>query len=278
MHMGVRTTITVYAPSREVAEPAVEAAFARIAEIDSRLSDYRRESELSELGRRAGGSEPMPVSEDLYHVLQAACDFARETDGAFDPTVGPFSALWRQARREGRRPADDVLAAARDRVGWREIEFHPDRRAIRLRRPGMALDLGGIAKGYACDEALAELRRHGLRAAMVEAGGDLAAGDPPPARDGWSVRVEGHYWPFLVANGGLSTSGDTEQFVDINGIRYSHVLDPRTGLGVTNRVQATVRAPNAMTSDMLATALCVLGPRPDLVRAHNAEAWIRTAR
>ena len=144
-------------------------------------------------------------------------------------------------------------------------------RTVTLLRPNMRLDLGGIAKGYAADAALKILKKRGMPRALVAASGDLAIGDPPPGEDGWKIGVTSidthgneSAESLVLRNAGVSTSGDTEQAIEINGVRYSHILDPATGLGLTNRIQVTIVAPNATTSDGLATACCILGEKKTL--------------
>lgn len=261
LHMGVQVRIVVYAPSRAAAETACEAAFERFAQLDQTLSDYRPSSEINRLCDAAGGP-PVRVSRDLYRVLERAQQVSRRSGGAFDVTVGPLVALWRAARKSGRLPADPELRAARALVGWRKVRLLPRERAVRLATPGMRLDLGGIAKGYAGDCAQAVLRRRGIRSALVEAGGDIVVSDAPPGRAGWEIEAQerGGTRTLVLANSAVSTSGDTEQFVEVDGRRYSHVVDPRTGLGLTTRVAATVVAPDGLTSDPLSTAVCILGP------------------
>jgi FAD:protein FMN transferase len=257
--MGIAFKLTLYASRESQAEEAASAAYARVGALEQVLSDYRPTSEASDVVRRAAYG-PVPVSEDLYRVLSHALKVAEASDGAFDPTVGPLVALWREARRSSKLPEPLALAAAKAKVDWRCIELDPRRRTVFLKKVGVKFDFGGIGKGDACDQALAVLRRKGVRRAMVEAGGDLKVGDPPPGAAGWRVAVAGHPETLLLANRAVSTSGDAEQFVEIGGVRYSHIVDPRTGLGLTNRIQATAIAKEGLTTDPLATALCVLGP------------------
>ena len=206
---------------------------------------------------------PVPLSEHLYAVLARALELSRRSHGAFDPTVGPFVALWRGARSEGRLPSRAALDSAAQLVGWRKIHLDTVARTARLDIAGMKVDLGGIAKGYIIHQALAELRRQGARRAMIQAGGDIVTGDAPPGRRGWRVDVpeSGRALGLrarALANAALAISGDTEQFVVVDGVRYSHVVDPRTGMGLTTRRRAVVIAPDGATADGLATALVVL--------------------
>jgi thiamine biosynthesis lipoprotein len=172
---------------------------------------------------------------------------------------------------------------ARSRTGWQSMTLDMHRRTVRLTKPGMQLDLGGIAKGYACDEARRVLERHGIRSALIEMGGDLVLSGAPPGRSGWTVEVPNAG----TANGSatmtlrdcaVSSSGDTEQFAVIGGRRYSHVVDPRTGHASTNRVQATVIARDGFTSDPLSTAMTLLGQRERealLGRYQGSRAYVR---
>ena len=187
-HMGTTFRIVLYASTGDEAERAAHATFARVADLDRILSDYKADSELSSLGPRAGGP-PVPVGPDLWRVLSAAQEWARRSDGAFDVTVGPVVQLWRRARRIGERPTDAALASARKLVGHDKLRLDGVARTAWLAEAGMRLDLGGIAKGFAADEAQAVLRAHGITRALVAAGGDIVVSGPPLDREGWSVEV-----------------------------------------------------------------------------------------
>jgi len=275
--MGVPLRIRLYSQTEERAYEAAAAAFARVTELDRIMSDYRPESELRGLGEVSTA-----VSADLFAVLARAVEIAEATDGAFDPTIGPLVALWRDARQSRRMPAPSARDAAMRLVGWRNVDLDPARRAVRLARPGMRLDLGGIAKGYILQQALAAMAPHGVTSALLEAGGDVVVGDAPPNRDGWSIEVIGADAQFAaraarLTNAALATSGPTAQFVEIAGVRYSHVIDPRTGIGLTDHVTAHVIAADAATADALATALTVVSPgsRPGILsRVPHVAAFI----
>jgi thiamine biosynthesis lipoprotein len=265
-HMGAWWSLTLYAPEEPAAREAAQAAFAKVRELDERLSDYALDSELSLL-RLAQTGQPRPVSPILFRALAKARDLSRQTGGAFDLTVGPSIRLWRTARQARILPAETERLQAVAAVGWSNVVLDSRASTVTFTKPGMRIDLGGVAKGMGADAALRELRRRGFPRAMVAASGDLALGEAPPGKAGWTVGIaaldgrEGEYARLLVLkNCGVSTSGDTEQYVTIAGTRYSHIVDPRTGIGLTNRIQATVIAPNATESDAFATALCVKGP------------------
>ena len=265
-HMGVTWTITVFTASHDQALIAIGAAHDEIARLEQILSDYYPESELSRLSAQAPTRDPEPVSSDLWHVLDRAVAWREASGGAFDPTVGPLTKLWRQARRSGTLPLPKKLAAARAAVGPTTLRLHPDNRAVELTQWGMRLDLGGIGMGVAIDRALAILCEHGITSAMVDASGDIAVIGTPPDRNSWRVAVaalgrhECDTAEIPLRDAAVTTSGDAFQSVTIDGVRYSHVVDPRTGLGVTGPAAVTVIAPNCTTADALATAASVLGP------------------
>jgi thiamine biosynthesis lipoprotein len=270
--MGVPWTITVHADSAAAGRAAIAAGFAEVARLERILSDYDPESELSRLSALAPTRHPIPVSDDLWRVLAQAVRIRDVTDGAFDPTVGPLTSLWRQARRSGRLPLPDKLARAREAVGPEVLRLVPEARAVMLERPAMRLDLGGIGMGYAVDRAVEVLGRRGIAAGMVDASGDVAVWGAPPGTAGWKIAVAplraagddvaaGDSADQLVlAHGAVTTSGDAFQAVEIDGLRYSHIIDPRTGLGVVGPTAVTVVAPDCTTADALATAASVLGP------------------
>lgn len=279
--MGVEARITVYAPSERMAKEASKVAFQRISALDAIMSDYRKDSELNRFCR-APQSEATNLSPELWQVLLYGQQLAEETGGAFDVTAGPVVRLWRQARKSGRLPAEEALEQALAHCGWSNLWLDPQQARGRLHKAGMQLDLGGIAKGYAADEALRVLVEAGLPRALIDFGGDLVAGEAPPGRPGWRILVEDSGTalpnPYLWLRwGALSTSGDKVQFLEVEGVRYSHVVDPRTGIGLRHRLAVTVQAKRGIESDSLATAIGVLGETEGraLAARHQVLAWIR---
>jgi thiamine biosynthesis lipoprotein len=265
-HMGTTFRVVLYADGPEAAKAAAAAAFARVAELDRIMSDYKPDSELMRLcaAFRTEVGEPVKVSDDLFAVLAKAEEMSEASGGAFDVTVGPVVQLWRHARRTQRLPEKDELAAALAKVGYRKVKLDREKRTVQLLTPGMQLDLGGIAKGYAADEALNLLRqKHGLTRVLVAAYGDITCGDPPPGKSAWTVDIapiaKGQKPRTLhLANAAVSTSGDLEQFVEIDGVRYSHIVDPRTGLGLTGRRSVTVVATTGTAADSLTKAVMLM--------------------
>ena len=267
--MGLPFRVSLYAAEEAVAKAGADAAFARIAELNAVMSDYDSDSELSRLSRTTGVA--VPVSKALWKVLAHAQAVAERSDGAFDITVGPLVNVWRRARRTQTLPDATLLAEMRARVGWKKLRLDPERHTAELRAPDMRLDLGAIAKGFACDEALAVLKARGLSRALVGGSGDMAAGDAPPDQPGWRIEVAPLDAPdapppqiVWLKNCGIATSGDVFQRVEIAGQRYSHIVDPHTGLGLTDHSLVTIIAPDGITADALSTAVSVLGPERGL--------------
>lgn len=264
VEMAVPVRIVFYASDTATANRAAQEAFDEFARLNKILSDFDPQSELRRLCETSG--KWVPVSRDLWANLSPAQKLAQRTDGAFDVTIGPVVRLWRRARRRGELPDPDRLAEARALVGYKLLELDPKTRSARLAKPGMRLDLGGIAKGYAIDAAVRLLAKRGIDRALVDAGGDIAMGAPPPGKPGWRIgigplKTDAPPSRFLtLANIAVASSGDKWQFVEIDGRRYSHLIDPRTGVGLTDHSSVTVIAPDALTADSLASAVSVLGP------------------
>ncbi len=269
-HMGTDVTIRVWAPAREVAERGFKAAYARVKALEKIMSDYDAESEINLLVQQAPMERPVPISADLWQVLQRGERISEASNGAFDVSIGALSRLWRRARRQKQLPSTERLQQAIRSVGYQAVVLGQDTATIQLKRSGVRLDLGGIGKGFAADAALAELKRLGLQIALVDAGGDLAIGVKPPGKPGWRIGVAplqaaGPPSRYLhLSECGIATSGDAWQFVEIGGRRYSHILDPRTGLGLSTRSSVTVIAADATAADGLASAVSVLGPQRGL--------------
>lgn len=261
--MGTRFAVTCHGNDEAAARSAADAAFQRAEEINAVASDYIAGSELLRLSEKTG--ERVKVSPLLFQLLFESFVMAKRTDGRFDPTIGPLTKLWRETRRVGRPPSPEVLAAAKAACGWKLLDLDPFDETVLLKNPGMRLDLGGIAKGYAADAMFEVMKSRGFPATCIAAGGDLRLGDPPPGKSGWAVGIrtlekDKTSGQVELSNCGVSTSGDLQQAVEIDGVRYAHIIDPKTGLGLTKHLAVTIIAPNATTSDALATAACVAGP------------------
>jgi thiamine biosynthesis lipoprotein len=268
--MGVEFEVVLYAPSEAAAQQAMTAALARVAELDKRLSDYDSESELSRLSAGSPSAEPVKVSEDLWAVLSVSQKLSEKSEGKFDITVGPLTKLWRRARRQQELPTKGQIDKALESVGYKQLVLNETNHTARLLKPDMRLDAGGIAKGYAAEEALVKIRDLGITQALVRASGDIAAGDPPPGEKGWKIGLapldpnqppEKFIW---LKNAAVSTSGDSRQHLIVEGKRYSHIIDPHTGYGVSGRSSVSVIAPRGIDADSIASAVSILGPEKGL--------------
>ncbi len=266
MAMGTYVTMTVYAPSEEAGKEAIATAFGRVERLEATVSTWRRESDGSRLNREAGG-EAVAVDARLVALLGRAVSLSRETGGAFDITVGPLVRLYKRCYRRRRLPTDEERAAAMALVGYQAIEVDAKRGTARLARERMRVDFGAVGKGYIVDAAVAALRATGIEAALVDAGGDLYALGAPPEREGWLIGVRDPARPdairderLQVRDVAVATSGDYEQFIVLDGRRYSHILDPRSGRPVEHVSSVTIVAPDATRADAYATACSVLGP------------------
>ncbi len=243
----------------------VDAAFREVARLEKVLSHYRSDSELS-LALRAARTGPARIGDDLLECLLAARAAWEASGGAFDPTVAPLVEAWGFKGGQGRVPSEDELKGALARVGFAHVTLDPAKKTLALDRPDVALDLGAIGKGFAVDRAVAVLRARGVKAALVDFSGNMYAIGAPPDEEGWPVLLrhprnpEGSLGMVFLKDRAISTSGDYEKCVVIDGRRYHHILDPRTGRPSEVACQSTVLAATATLADALSTTLCLVGP------------------
>ena len=264
--MGSVFRIELYSDDKAVAEKAVAEAFQRVEALNAIASDYLPESELNRLNREPA-HKAAPVSEDLFALISKSLELAQLTDSAFDITAAYAVQQWRRAKRQKQLPIPEQTQKAIAMTDWHQLQLDAQAHTVTKLKEGVLLDLGGIGKGYAADAALAVLKKHGITRALAAASGDLAIGDPPPGKEGWSIALRTFEKPeeedtllhVTLKNCGCSTSGDLHQFLEVDGKRYSHIIDPKTGLGLTSRIACNVIAPNATNSDPLATGLCIMG-------------------
>jgi thiamine biosynthesis lipoprotein len=261
--MGTQFTLTLYAPDSLVAIRANAAVSARMDSLNQVMSDYLDGSEINQLSATAGSGQWVSISPDLFNVLAKARTIARSSGGRFDPTVGPLSLLWRRAVRRGEFPRAKQRRQAHRAVGYRLLELDSTHQRARLRRAGMRLDVGGIGQGFANDEAMQVLRRLGIRSALLDLGGDILTSDAPPDQSGWRVGIgsldTGDTTTLVLHNQAITTSGDLYRHLDYRGRRYSHIMNPQSGLGLRHFVRATVSAPTGWQADALTKVFSVAG-------------------
>lgn len=261
MAMASPARLVLYAESESMARQAARASYDRLHELERTLSDWDENSELSRLLSTA--PEATAVSPTLEASIELALDHAGASGGAFNPTIGPLVELWRRTRATGVLPSETELEDARALIDLEAVRLEAG--TARIARRGVRLDFGGIGKGIAVDEIRRILRLEGIEHHLVDFDGEIGVGAPPPEEDTWRVSIPrseanpGSSLELAVIDCSISTSGDLHQFVEIDGTRYSHVLDPATGLGLMTPIQVTVVSPSGATSDALATAGCVLG-------------------
>jgi FAD:protein FMN transferase len=282
MSMACLYEITAYGSDSGVLARVVEEAFDEVDRIDRLMSHYRPDSPLSRLNREAAGG-PVAVEAELFDFIAQALDYSRDSGGAFDVTVGPLMKAWGFFRGDGRLPARGELAAVLQRVGYRHVVLDHQRGTVRFDVPGVELDLGGIAKGYAVDRAVDVLRRHGVSAALVSAcGSTMYALGAPPDLDAWQLEVadpldaDRTAFPVRIRDRALSVAGSSEKFFEVDDTRYSHIMDPRTGMPVQGVLSVAVLAPTGTAGDALDDAFFVQGVEKSttaIERVEDIEAW-----
>ncbi len=258
-------TIVVYGREMTPFRQIVDAAFDEVDRIDRLMSHYKTDSPLSRINREAAVS-PVKVEPELFDFIAECLRYSRQSDGAFDITVGPLMKAWGFFRGEGRMPTEAELNEARSKVGFQHLSLNPKERTVFFDRAGVELDLGGIAKGYAVDAAVAALKQQGITSALVSAGGSTIYGlGSPPNSDGWEVKIQNPIDHEKTAatvrlkNQALSVSGSHEKFFELGGVRYSHVMDPRTGRPVQNILSVAVITDDGTAGDALDNVFYVLG-------------------
>lgn len=263
--MGTTYTVAVYGPDRFILDSAVEDAFEEVQRLDDLLSNYKPASEWSKVNREAYDG-PVQVSPELFSLLQRCVDYSRQSEGAFDVTVGPLMKLWGFYKGQGRVPHRSEIRTAMARIGWEAIRLDAATRTVRFARP-VEIDPGGIGKGYAVDRMAVILRERGISSGLISAGRSsiYGIGVPPSEPRGWRVEVpyprnpRQNFAEVFLRNESMSTSGSTEKFFQAGGRTYSHIMDPRAGRPATGMLQVSVVAPRTIDSEAWTKPYFVLG-------------------
>ena len=263
--MGTFANITAVAADSKTTKICVEAAFSQLKRVDGLMSDYKIDSQLSQVNRDAF-KEPVHVDDDLFEVLRIAGEYSRQTDGAFDITVGPIVNLWRQAEEIKRLPTEAQLAQARSKVGFEKIVLDAQSKTVRFAVDKMRLDLGGIAKGYAIDLAVEAMQKGGAIGGLVDVGGDVRCfGPPSDNKESWLVGLQDPtaddrlLLALKLRDMAVATSGGYRRFAEVDGKRYSHIINPAAGASADELVSVSIVVRTATAADALATAVSVLG-------------------
>ncbi|WP_421799388.1 FAD:protein FMN transferase [Haliscomenobacter sp.] len=262
--MGTLFQVILYAKDTVQGKTVAQELFNHIDTLNALFSDYVEESEINRLSASAGTGQKVKVSPEMWRLITFSQKIARKSNGSFDLSIGPLSKLWRRAFRQSQFPARSEIEAARAKVNYHFIQRYPLSKKIRLAETGMRLDAGGIAKGFAVDECFKILRKAGISSALVAAGGDIRVGAVPPGKTAWIIASKGLNGKgetvdveLSLEHQAVSTSGDTYRFLDWEGQRYSHIIDPHTGLGIQHRQFSRLTGPKATLTDALATAINV---------------------
>jgi thiamine biosynthesis lipoprotein len=311
MIMGTFVHVVAVAKDTSTAKKCVQAALEEIRKVDDLMSDYKNDSEISRINREAS-EKAVKVSESTYEILQRSVEFSEMTGGAFDITIGPLVALFREAKENKIAPSMEQIDQARTKVGFEKLKLDSENKTVQFSDDGMLLDLGGIAKGYAIDKAIEAAKSNGAIGAMVDIGGDVRCfGLPPVGKDHWLIGLQdpnsaiegigggGLMLVLKVTNAAVATSGDYQQFVLIEGKRYSHIMDRKTGTSAEGLSSVTIIADNATDADALATSVSVMGaekglalieklpdieailltsqPKSELIKTSGAEKYVKNA-
>lgn len=264
--MGTRISIELWATDEDRGNTAIDAVLEEFRRIDRAMSPYREGSELALLNREAS-RRPVKVSRELFDLLEKSLAFSRLTDGAFDIT---FASVGHQYDyRQGIAPSDEQLAADLPKINYRHIELNPKTRSISFKQPGVRIDLGGIAKGYAVDRGIALLQQHHIDQALITAGGDSRILGDHGGRP-WNIGIRAPrdrnsvVAVLPLTNTAISTSGDYERYFEADGIRYHHIISPATGRSASELRSVTIIGPDATSTDALSTSVFVMGPTAGL--------------
>lgn len=270
--MGTFARIRLVCKSEQQGQEALSAARRTIDQIDKLMSTYRGDSELSEVNREAG-KKPVRVSLETYDLLKMSLEYSRKTGGAFDITIAPLLKVWQEAEKQNRLPTADELKKAEELVGFEKLRLSaPKDRTVSFAEEGMELNVNAIAKGYAVDRVLTALRRPGIVAALVDIGGEIACFGQRISGEDWLIGVQDPFalsndnpfivkprWKIRLRNCAVATSGDYRQYTTIEGKKYSHIIDPRTGKPIRKLPSVTIIAERSVDADALSTAVSVLG-------------------
>jgi len=292
MIMGTFAHVVAVGEDSSTAKKCVRAALEEIHKVDDLMSDYKSNSEICRINRDAH-EKAVKVSEPTYEVLQRSIEFSKMTDGAFDVTVGPLVALFREAKKNKVAPSEEHIALAKSKVGFEKLKLDSNDKTVQFSDNGMLLDLGGIAKGYAIDKAIEVAQNNGAIGAMVDIGGDVRCfGLPPKGKDHWLIGLQdpnsaikgisggGLLQVLKITDAAVATSGDYQQFVLIDGKRFSHIMDRSTGTSAEGLSSVTIIADNATDADALATSVSVMDTEKSLAlieKLPNTEAILITS-
>lgn len=264
--MGTTFTVAAYGTDARNLDAILDASFEEVRRIDDLLSNFKPESELSQVNRMAAKG-PQRVSPEFFDLISECVQYSRESDGTFDITVGPLMRVWGFYKGTGKLPTKREIQEALDKVGWKNIVLDPDRRTIAFRKPGIELDPGGVGKGYAVDRLVSKMRGYNVHSALISASTSsiYAIGVPPGEARGWKVSIRDPKQPertietVYLKDQSMSTSGSYEKFFKVDGVVYSHIMDPRTGMPARGALSVSIISPRTIDSEVWAKPYFILG-------------------
>ena len=257
--MGTLFKVLLYTQDTVKGRAIIHKAFNSIDTINAIFSDYLPNSEINRLTQTITIGQKIPVSSHLMKVLKYAKKVSKHTNGAFDVTIGPLTKLWRRAFRRKTFPNSDKLSLAKEKVNYKCLKLYPKKQMIQFNCDSIQLDFGGIAKGYAVDIATKILLKNGIQNFLIEGGGDLYAHMAPPNQKGWKIELPSKEI-LILEQKAIATSGDKYQFLEWEGNRYAHIINPKTGLGIQNTPTLSIIANSCMIADAWASSLVVIHP------------------
>lgn len=280
--MGAPFNIIFYHSDSLEARVLAKECYSLVDSINDIFSDYSSTSEIAKLSAQSN-LQGIKVSGELYKMIVLSKQAWSRSDKAFDITIGTLTQLWRKAKSEKRFPAKKEIKQALDRSGFENVVYDTLTKAISFKNHGLRLDFGGIIPGYAAQKVIDHLRTKNISHALADASGDIVMSNAPPGKNGWSIAInlpeeENELWDkkLELKNSAVSTSGDVYRYIVHNGKKYSHIIDPRSGYGVTSQRNVTVIAKDGTTADWLATACSILPIKKalKLAKRQNAELLI----
>jgi thiamine biosynthesis lipoprotein len=273
--MGTAFSIVAYGEDRGRLQSAVSEGLEEARRLDEMLSNYKPASEWSMVNRTAGDG-PVHITPELFQLLAACVEYSRESEGAFDISVGPLMKVWGFYKGSGHLPHRAEVWGALNKIGYQNILLDPAKQTVRFAKPGIELDPGGIGKGYAVDRIAQILKDDGVRQALVSGGGSsIYAIGAPPHEKGWKVDIKNPKNPeesietVYLKDESMSTSGNYEKFFYAEGKMYSHIMDPRTGYPSQGMLSTSVIAPRTLDSEAWTKPYYILGPKWAARHRHN---------
>ena len=260
--MGTAIRVELWHEQAATGEAALDAVMEEMHRIDRAMSPFKPESELSRINREAAKA-PVPISEEMFELLERSVGFSKLSDGAFDITFASVGCLFDY--RNGVKPTEEDVAAALPAFNFGHLRLDRQRRTVQFARAGVQIDLGGIAKGYAVDNCVALLKARGVRQALVVAGGDSRVLGDRRGRP-WMIgirdprRKDAMVATMPLVDAAISTSGDYERYFEADGVRHHHILDPRTGKSATGARSVTIIGPDATTTEGISKSVFIMGP------------------